>query len=222
PQFQAEAHLSGVSVQKLLEAFPASHGGITGQLEATLNLSGDAKPASKIWGGKQGEGTVTIRKGRLPKLQLNKSLLDFVRLAQLGPAKGDLAAFSSITADWHLEHGVISSRSVRIIGTGITVNGSGSSDLAGPGHLHYQGIAAVEARKNILTNVLAGMAGSELKDGKITLPFVLEGTFSNPIFRLNPNAQAGLPAVVSRPEKREQILKGVFKFFQNRKSQSRQ
>jgi hypothetical protein len=52
---------------------------------------------------------MTIRKGKLPSLQLNENLLDLARLAKMGPASGDPGSFSSIAIDFTIANNRINS-----------------------------------------------------------------------------------------------------------------
>ncbi len=220
-QYHAEIELNDIDVAKLLNQFPASRGAMTGKLDGQMNLFGKSIKSPNPWEGKQGNGTVTIRKGRWLKLQLNKDLLELAHVAQLGPASGDPSAFSSISAKWQLANSVLTMPSVHIIGTGITVDGSGRVELTGANPLHYQGTAEIAARQNPLTNILANISGATYQNGQLKLPFVVNGTLQRPMFQLETARQFFQPPAATNPagnpNQPPNALQNLFKLFQQKK-----
>ncbi|MGH9343113.1 MAG: AsmA family protein, partial [Terriglobia bacterium] len=79
-QYTAQGELSGVNAGDLLARFPQARGEMTGTLESRFTFSGDARSSPDPWAGKSGQGTLTVRKGRLPKLQLDKAMLELARV----------------------------------------------------------------------------------------------------------------------------------------------
>jgi hypothetical protein len=136
---------------------------------------------------------MTIRKGTLPSLQLNKNLLELARVAKMGPASGDPGSFSSIAMDFTIANNRINTTKATIVGNGVDVDGSGSLALAGEGSLDYQGVAKVAASQNALTSLLGSMAGATVAEGKMAFPFNLAGTFQNPKFTLKSGGAGGNP-----------------------------
>jgi hypothetical protein len=125
-------------------------------------------------------------------LQLNKDLLELARLAKMGPASGDPGSFSSIAIDFNIANNRINTPRATIVGNGVDVDASGSLALAGPRSLDYQGVVRVAARQNTLTDILGGLAGATLADGKMAFHFNLAGTLQNSIFTLKTGG-AGSP-----------------------------
>jgi hypothetical protein len=173
-----------VNVAKLLDAFPDARGKMTGTLNGTLKLDGEVSHSPDPLAGIGGSGQMTIRKGQLPSLQLNKNLLQLARLAQMGPASGDPGSFSSIAMDFTIANNRINATKAAIVGNGVDVEGSGSLALAGEGSLDYQGVAKVAASQNALTSILGSLAGATFANGKMAFPFHLTGTLQNPKFTL--------------------------------------
>jgi AsmA protein len=182
PRYSTNARLSGVDVAKLLEAFPDARGKMTGTMEGTMKLTGEVTHSPDPLAGMRGAGQLSIRDGKLPSLQLNKNLMLAARLTNLGPAAGDPSSFSSISADLNIANQRISSEKIVVVGNGVDVDGWGSMALAGEGDLSYEGIAKVVAGQNPVTGLLVGLSGATVADGKLTFPFTLAGTLSNPKF----------------------------------------
>src|SRR5208282_3520504 len=86
PHYNTEAKLDGVNVAELLDAFPDARGKITGTLDGTVKLDGEVSHSTDPLAGIRGSGQMTIRKGKLPSLQLDKNLLQLAQLAKMGPA----------------------------------------------------------------------------------------------------------------------------------------
>ncbi|HEX5482758.1 MAG TPA: AsmA-like C-terminal region-containing protein, partial [Terriglobia bacterium] len=218
--YHGQTQLSGVDMAKLLAGFPSMRGAMTGTLETQMTFSGVSASSPDPWAGKDAQGVTTIRKGRWPKLQLNKTLLQLAHVAQLGAASGDPSAFSSITVQWQLAHDVMTAKSVRIVGTGITVDGSGTVNLAGPGALHYEGVAEIEAKQNPLTNILADLSGATFQNGKLHMPFVVNGTLDKPLFQLKANSRFNPPAAAKPGSKQNptpQTIQDLFKLLKPKK-----
>jgi len=190
--YNSDAKLDGVNVAKMLDAFPEARGKMTGTLAGTVKLAGEVSPSPDPLGGIHGSGQLTVRNGKLPRLQLNKDLLELARLAKMGPASGDPGSFSSIAIDFNIANNRINTPRATIVGNGVDVDASGSLALAGPGSLDYQGVVRVAARQNTLTDILGGLAGATLADGKMAFHFNLAGTLQNPIFTLK-RGGAGSP-----------------------------
>jgi uncharacterized protein involved in outer membrane biogenesis len=196
-RYQAAARFSGISVGQLLANFRAARGKMTGTVGGQATFSGVQAGASDELAGAQGEGTLTIQKGSWPELRLNQNLLDLARLAKLGLASGDPSKFSSISADWSLAGGVLTASHIRVVGNGITVEGSGTVDLAGSQDLHFQGMAEIKARQNPLSGILAQLSGGTFQGGIMRLPFIVTGTLQKPVFQLK--QAAGTPSRSQKP-----------------------
>jgi uncharacterized protein involved in outer membrane biogenesis len=192
PHYYTDAKLGGVAVAKLLDAFPAARGKLTGTLEGNVKLDGEVSRSPDPLAGICGSGQMTIRNGKLPGLQLNKNLLDLARLAKMGPASGDPGSFSSIAMDFTIAKNRINTTRATIVGNGVDVDGSGSLALAGQGSLDYQGVVKVAASQNALTSLLGGITGATLADGKMAFHFTLDGTLQNARFTLK-SGDAGSP-----------------------------
>ncbi|MGH9352685.1 MAG: AsmA family protein [Terriglobia bacterium] len=214
-QYTAQGELSGVNAGNLLANFPQARGQMTGTLESRFTFSGDSRSSPDPWSGKQGQGTLTVRKGRLPKLQLDKAMLNLARIAQMGPVSGDPSAFSVISLDWQLAHDSITTRNVHMDGNGMALEGSGTVDLTGAGRLNYQGVAEITAQKNALTNILADVSGATFARGKLGVPFTLEGTLAKPQFRLKTSGSLAPPG--QNRNQTQQNLQNLFNLFKRKK-----
>ena len=227
PHYNTDAKLSGVNVAKLLDAFPDARGKMTGTLEGNVKLDGEVSHSPDPLAGIRGSGQMTIRNGRLPSLQLNKNLLDLARVAKMGPTSGDPSSFSSIAMDFTIANNRINNTKASIVGNGVDVDGSGSLGLAGEGSLDYQGVAKIAASQNALTNIMGGIAGATVANGKMAFPFNLAGTLQNPKFTLK-SGSAGSPlgaitgalaggkgATAQQPANVVQGIAGLFKKKKN-------
>lgn len=191
PRYSTHAQLSGVDVARLFAAFPAARGQMSGKMDGTVKLSGEVSHSPDPLAGMRGNGEVSVRNGQLPSLQLNRNLMTLARLTNLGPAAGDPSSFSSIAADFNIANDKISSQKITVVGNGVDVDGSGSVSLAGEGVLDYQGVARLAAAQNAVSNFLQGLTGATLENGKLTFPFNVAGTLSNPKFLIKSLGRGG-------------------------------
>ncbi len=182
--YSAQTAFQKIDVAQLLTAFPGASGKMTGTMEGSLNLNGEATHSSDPLSGMQGTGKVTVRDGRLPTLQLNKNLLFLLRMAGDGATSGDPASFTSISTDLNLVNQMLSSHHVTIVSNDLNVDATGVVGVAAPNQMNYSGTAVVPARQGGLTNLVAGISGATFADGKLSFPFDLQGTLDNPKFSL--------------------------------------
>ncbi|MGH9449923.1 MAG: AsmA family protein [Terriglobia bacterium] len=217
PKYTAQGSVSNVSAAALLAEFPQTRGELTGTLESHFALSDVSTPSPNAWAGAQGRGTLTIRRGRLPELRLDKTLLDLAHVAEIKAGSGDPSSFSSIDIEWQLEHGVVTTRSVRMLGNGIAVDASGALELAPPGRLNYEGVAKIAAAVNPLTNILANLSGATFAGGELSLPFRVGGNLQKPLFRLKQPLNHGLVNPLVNPNSAPNAIQNILKLFQRKK-----
>jgi len=62
------------------------------------------------------------------------------------------------------------------------VDGSGSVSVSGSDDLNYRGLAEVTTNESFLTNTVARLSGTSLKDGKLQFPFWIGGMIDSPVF----------------------------------------
>lgn len=215
--YTAQGNLSGVDAAALLAQFPAARGQMTGTAASQFALTGVSTRAPGALAGIEGEGTLTVRQGRVPNLHLDKTLLELANVAQIKAASGDPSAFSSIAIDWHLDRGLLTTRSVRMTGNGINVEGAGSINLNPPERLNYEGVAHLAAATNPLTNLLAGISGASFSNGALNLPFTVTGTINKPVFRLKQNPGQGFVNSLAKPGQTPPALQNILKLFQRKK-----
>jgi len=227
PRYTTDARLSGVDVAKLLEAFPDARGKMTGKMDGNMKLNGVVVHSPDPLAGMRGTGQVSIKDGRMPSLQLNKNLMMVAKLGNLGMASGDPSAFQSMSTDLNIADGKITSNKIALVATGLDVDGAGVLALAGGGSMAYDGVAKLAAAQNPVTNILGGFSGATYENGKLTFPFGIGGTLSNPQFKLKSlgskqqlngiqgilgGAQAGqTPQQQQSPANLVQGLSGLFK-----------
>ncbi|MGE5326990.1 MAG: AsmA family protein [Deltaproteobacteria bacterium] len=184
PRYSTNAKLSGVNMEKLLNAFPEARGKMTGTMDGTIRLAGEIAHSDDPLAGMQGAGQMSVKNGKLPSLNLNKNLMMLAKLSNLGAAQGDPSSFSSMSSDFNIGGGRLTSNKVSIIGNGVDVDGSGALTMAGAGSLDYQGVAKLVAGESPVSGLLSGLTGATIQDGKLNLPFGIGGTMANPRFIL--------------------------------------
>jgi uncharacterized protein involved in outer membrane biogenesis len=210
-RYSAEGQFHGVDLARLLAEFPTARGKMTGRMEGNLTFEGEITHSEDPLAGKRGKGQVIIRNGQLPTLRLNSNLMLLAKLSDFGPAQGDPSSFSSASADLTLANDRVTSRNIKIVGNGVGIDAAGVLALVGEGSLEYEGVAEVNASQNALTNVLAGLSGAKLVDGKLSFPFTLGGTLDQPRFRLK--APAGATGTVGAGTVQPDVVQGIMDLF---------
>ncbi len=198
PRFHSTGQVSGIQLATLLAQFPSAKGKMTGTLDGQWSLSGNVSGDSGVVASEQGRGSVSITKGRWRQLHLNPDLLKLLRLARLGPASGDFSAFSSITANWLLSEGVVSTSNLSFAGSNFRITGAGTLQLTKQRLVHLDGNLDISGQSNLLTNFLAAFSGATFRRGQLHLPFVVGGTLQHPTFRL----KTGLSPALRQPPPR--------------------
>ena len=182
PSFKADAQIKGINITRLLADFHEVRGRLTGNLDGNLKLAGEIEHTTNPLSRMHGTGHVKLTNGDVPNLKLNANLMKLARFNDLGPAKENPSSFSSISADLELESLHIISKVIDVDGYGVDVDGSGSVSISGSDELNYQGVATITTKQGFLTNIIAGLEGAKLNDGKLSFPFRIEGTIENPKF----------------------------------------
>ena len=132
---------------------------------------------------------------------------------------GDPSSFSSLATDFKIAGGRLSNNRITLVGNGVNVEGSGGMTMAGEGTLAYQGNASLAAStSNPLTNILAGLSGATIKDGKMIFPFTVGGTLAKPKFSLKGGGGQG-GATQTGAAQPADIVKGLAELFKKKKQQ---
>jgi uncharacterized protein involved in outer membrane biogenesis len=213
--YSVDAKVKGVKIGDFLDTFPQTKGMMTGTLQGAAKMDGLVLKSTDPLAGVTGTGHGIIRDGRMPSLQITGNLRSLAKMASVGPANGDPSSFTSLSADFRIADGRLSSNKINLDGNGVDVDGSGSLTMAGEGTLDYQGEASLAASgSNPLTSVLGGLAGAKVANGKMTFPFTVGGIFAKPKFSLKGGAagEAGaVPAAAKEPANLARGLSGLLK-----------
>jgi len=215
-EYGVDAELKGVNFADFLTAFPQAKGMMTGTLEGAAKLNGLVTHSSDPLVGITGSGQASIRNGKMPSLRLDENLRNLAKMANVGPANGDPSSFTSLSADFRIADGRLSSKKITLVGNGLDVDCSGSMTMANEGSLNYQGAANLAASgSNPLTTILAGLSGAKIANGKMTFPFTVGGTFAKPKFSLQGAAGQGGAA----PAEPVDLMRGLSGLLKKKKPQ---
>lgn len=174
--------MSRINTARLLVDFHETRGLLSGNLEGNLELGGEIEHTPRPLAGMHGKGHVKVTNGQVPSLMLNANLMKLAHFNDLGPAKDNPSAFSSISTDLELENLRITSKVIDVDGYGVDVDGSGSVSVSGSDEVNYQGVATITTKQGFWTTTFARLEGAKLIDGKLSFPFRIEGTIENPKF----------------------------------------
>ena len=190
PRFRNHVRLSGVNLEKLMEAFPEGRGKLTGTLDGRMDLRGVLSQSSDPLRGLTGNGEVSVTDGRLPSLELGKNLKTLARFAGVQAASGDPNAFSSLKADIKVGRSRVTSEKIVIEADGLFLEGKGYFTAAGKGSLNYEGVARLAVSQQNFGSLMATLTGAGFADGNLTFPFTITGSFEEPRFRQKRTAPA--------------------------------
>jgi uncharacterized protein involved in outer membrane biogenesis len=177
----ADARMSGINLASLLAAFQEQRASMTGTLEGDLSLAGEVEHTASPLAGLHGTGHVRITNGEVPSLLSNSNIGRLASFNDQGPGKAHPTAFASIAADLQLADLWVSSKLVDIDGFGLDVDASGRVSASGSDALSYRGVATITTKQGFWTNTFARIGGAALTDGKLSIPFLIQGTIENPM-----------------------------------------
>jgi uncharacterized protein involved in outer membrane biogenesis len=213
-RYATDLQLNGVNMAALLQPFPRARDKLTGTMECRLKLNAEPVDSSDPLAGKQGSGEIRIRDGRLPTLQLSRNLLSLARAVAVGPAAGDPASFSVLSADLNISGSTLTSDRVQLKGNGVDLTARGRLRLADPDPLDYQGEAGISAKQNALTQLIAGLSGAHFENGELRFAFRLEGSVEHPRFGLGNSSSTPGTADAPMPQDTTntiEAIEGLFK-----------
>jgi uncharacterized protein involved in outer membrane biogenesis len=178
--FKTDLQADGIGISYLLAEFQNGTSAITGAMQTKLSLAGEIKHTSSPFAGIHGTAQITIRKGELPKLNQNQSMLALERFRPASAVALPASAFTMFTADMELRNNHIYSKRIDVNFYGTDVVGSGNTSLL-DGALDYRGAANVVKKQGLLTSLFARMfKEAHQKDGRLTFPLRLTGTLTTP------------------------------------------
>jgi uncharacterized protein involved in outer membrane biogenesis len=193
-RISANFQVAQLDIEKLLAADPSTRGKMTGRGELKLQVSGPM--GNKLTDTLGGEGNFALRDGKLPGVELGKSMRELSKVEEvlsLGAAGHETAGettFSVIEGDLEIHGGRLHTNKTKLetnVGHG-DVHGSVGSDqtldLSGTwalpaasrtGAATMGAAAATVLTGGILAPALMGAAGGEL-----SVPFSIKGTIKDP------------------------------------------
>ncbi len=178
--FKTSARVNGIGVPYLLAEFQKGPPAMTGMLQANVNLAGDIAHTSAPLAAIHGTGNVTIRKGELPNLDKDPSMIEMERFRPAGTGALPASAFSSFSGDIELQDNRLYSKRIALDFYGTNVVGSGSTSLL-DGAMDYRGAAVVLHKQGVITNLFARMfKNAQEKSGQLTFPLRVTGTIAHP------------------------------------------
>ena len=187
-------HVRGMNVREVLAAIGPAAQGVSGSLDADLRMASllTRDPESAL----TASGTFSVRDGTFPSEQLRN--------------------FSYLGGDLHIAHERGTSNSLRLLAKGVqaTFHGSFGFDQT----LSYAGTAIVNAPSQLnasqqFSAILAQTMQRDLGTTRAAVPFVVNGSFSNPQFKMT-----GTPQLVNStsteqnttiPSSVQNLLKGL-------------
>lgn len=182
PTYIFQSQLREVKINELLSRFPSLEGIFSGFLSAELSLSGKGISFESFSKSLSGAGKISLSKGRISSLSLEKSLSV---LSKLEGWEG-----SSTSTEFQALEGQVSISEERVNTSGLRLR-TGDMTVAASGYfdrnrqINYQAQAVLSRR--LSQSLERSLGGEFFKDEgeRIVIPFHLGGTIDSPEFSLN-------------------------------------
>jgi len=222
PRFSSNIELRNLDVSKLMAASPQTRGKMTGIAEVTLQVFG--AQGRKMLNSLTGNGNFAVRDARLPGFNMSgalQTLGKFQQVMTFGAGSGGITGdtvIRSITGDLSIADARVNSQRIHVDSNSGTVDLRGSFGFDQT--LNYDGQAVLmrdstsEAKSP--GGAILGAIGGVMKQtvGRISVPFAVRGTFSNP--KIQPGR--GLPGISTGTQQQptqeeEQKKKGILGIF---------
>jgi uncharacterized protein involved in outer membrane biogenesis len=182
PQYEWRGSFTGLDVARLLE-FAGAPNAMTGTLQARGSLRGSGGSVQQAFSAAAGSMQVTVRNGRVPGLELVRTvILAFGRPAADRPA-GSGEQFTQLAADLAVGGGRATTNNLTFASRDVDLRGAGAIDL------RTQAInLAVDL---VLSRELSAQAGRDLyryasEGDRIVLPGQIRGTAVHPTLAIDP------------------------------------
>jgi uncharacterized protein involved in outer membrane biogenesis len=177
PQLRLNGKIEGLDVAPLLDA-SQSAGGITGSLGGTVALTGSGSDPQALINSARGTIDAAVTDGRIPGLDLVRTIVLAFGKPTGAPPVGSGAAFSRLGGRFAVAAGTLTSRDLAMT--------SRDCDLAGQGSLHLQSGRVDADVSVVLSKELTAQAGTDFRryaqqDGRIVVPATIGGTLEHPM-----------------------------------------
>jgi uncharacterized protein involved in outer membrane biogenesis len=207
PHYDWHGAFSGIDVARMVE-FAGGPGTITGTLQARGSLRGAGSSVHTAFTTAAGTLQVVVRDGRIPGLQIVRTvILAFGRPAGEAPA-GSGEHFSQLAADLNVAGGRATTRNLTLASRDFDMRGAGWLDLS---------TQALSLNADlILSRELSAQAGRDLyryasEGDRIVLPAFVTGTAAHPNVSINV-ADALMRAARNKlKERMNSLLKGIIR-----------
>ena len=177
-----QSQLREVKVNELLSQFPSLEGLFSGFLSAELSLSGKGVGFESFGKSLSGAGKVSLSRGRISFLSLEKSLSVLSKL-EGWESSSTSTNFQVLEGQVSICASKVNTSDLRLNTSDLTITASGYFNQNR--QVDYQAQAVLSRR---LSQSLEGSSGGEFfKDEgeRIVIPFRIEGTIDNPEFSLD-------------------------------------
>jgi hypothetical protein len=213
-RFTANVQMRNLDVAKVLEVSPAARGKMGGTGELDLQLLGSLSDAWKKT--LSGSGKFAVRNGHLPGVNLAGAAESVMKMSGVG---GD-TPFTVLEGDINIANQSVTSKLIHLDSSVGVVDLHGS--LGMDSTLNYDGTATVNPLGALGTGKVGGIVGGLVgaRVGKITVPFALGGTISEPKVRPGkgvPSMTAGsapatpaVPTQVPTPQQAVDTFRNLF------------
>jgi hypothetical protein len=207
PALALNGVVEGISVAELARV-AGSPGSMTGTLSGKVALNGQGADSEAIVRTARGTAAATIVDGKIPGLDMVRTVVLAFGKPNGAPPAGSGSAFSRLAGTFAIQNGVIRTDNLVLVSRDFDLSGRGTMAVTG---------SRIDARANVtLSEELTSQSGTDLRryaaqDGRVIVPANISGTLHQPSVSLDV-ASAMQRAFQNELQRRaNDLLGGLFK-----------
>ena len=207
PTLALNGQVEGVDVAELAKV-AGSPGSITGRLSGRVALTGQGADSDAVLKTARGSAVATIADGKIPGLDMVRTIVLAFGKPNGAPPAGSGSAFSRLAGTFAIQDGVIRSENLVLVSRDFDLSGRGT--MAVPS-------SRVDARANVtLSEELTSQSGTDLRryaaqDGRVVVPANISGTLQQPSVSLDVAAAMQRALQNELQRRANDFLGGLFK-----------
>jgi uncharacterized protein involved in outer membrane biogenesis len=207
PVLALNGQVEAIDVSELAKV-AGSPGSISGRLSGKVSLTGQGADSQTVVRTARGSASATIVDGKIPGLDMVRTIVLAFGKPNGAPAAGSGSAFSRLAGTFAIQDGVIRSDNLVLVSRDFDLSGRGSMAIPS---------SRVDARANVtLSEELTSQSGTDLRryaaqDGRVVVPANIGGTLQQPSVSLDVAAAMQRAFQNELQRRASDFLGGLFK-----------
>jgi len=207
PVLALNGQVEGLDVSELAKV-AGSPGSLSGRLSGKVSLTGQGADSQTVLRTARGSASATIIDGKIPGLDMVRTIVLAFGKPNGAPAAGSGSAFSRLAGTFAIQDGVIRSENLMLVSRDFDLSGRGSMAIPS---------SRVDARASVtLSEELTSQSGTDLRryaaqDGRVVVPANIGGTLQQPSVSLDVAAAMQRALQNELQRRANDFLGGLFK-----------